>query len=74
MITLTQRSKNPKDGISHHGLIKLLVEHAPHKKGRTWNDVVMEPTVIVEYAVVALRTPREVEAEIPSPRKNIGAP
>jgi hypothetical protein len=57
MTTLAQISKNPRDGISYHGLTMLLVEHALQKEGRTWNDVVRTPIVIPEDAMVALPAP-----------------
>ena len=64
MMTLAQRSKNPKDDISHHGLIKLLVEHALQKEGWTWNDVVRTPIVIPEDAMVAFPTPRKQRLQL----------
>jgi hypothetical protein len=40
METLVQREKNPREVISHHDLIKILVEHALHKEGHTWNNII----------------------------------
>jgi hypothetical protein len=33
------------DAVSHHGLINILVEHALHKEGHNWNNIVRQPVI-----------------------------
>jgi hypothetical protein len=59
METLVQREKNPREVVSHHGLIKLLVEHALHKEGFTWNNIIRPPVILTESEVVALQVAQQ---------------
>jgi hypothetical protein len=50
----------PRESISHHGLIKILVERTLHREIRTWNSVVGEPTILVNLPrrVVVVANPQ----------------
>jgi len=55
MVMLVQREKNPTKYVSHHKLIKLLVENALQKEGHTWNNIVWAPFFLTEGEVDALQ-------------------
>jgi hypothetical protein len=43
MAKQAQKVVHPREVLSHHGLIELLVEHTLQREGRTWNEVVRAP-------------------------------
>jgi hypothetical protein len=61
-----QKGQNPNDVVTHHDLIKLIIEHALQKNDHTWNDIIQPPLGPSEAPIAALPAPPPTVA-IPPP-------